>query len=107
MSEDYDIALRPDELHPDEMDDIVVRNVSLFRAEAMSDKSWWMSCFLADGQEVVFWITIKKKRIVVLCTDQPGHGYVYEDDEMRAKARAEVDRRAAAAKASDNDGEVT
>lgn len=33
------MALRPDHRFPDEMDDIVVKDAKMFRAEAMSDQS--------------------------------------------------------------------
>ena len=56
---EYDVALRTatgdDE---DLMDDIVVNNVGCFRAEAMSEKNWWVACYVG-GEEVVFNVTAK------------------------------------------------
>jgi hypothetical protein len=67
------MALRPDHRFPDEMDDIVVNDVKMFRAEAMDDDAWWMACYFANGEEVRFWVGIGKnpKRIVVSVTDKP------------------------------------
>lgn len=67
------MALRPDDRFPDEMDDIVVKDVTMFRAEAMSDTGWWMACYFANGEQVTFWIGIGKapKRVVVSVTDTP------------------------------------
>ncbi len=59
----YDIALREDDLG---LDDVVVKDVSMFRMERMDDDYVWLACYLADGQEIVFdmWLegtTIKYK----------------------------------------------
>jgi hypothetical protein len=67
------MALRPDSEFPDEMDDIVVKDVTMFRAEAMSDDHWWMACYFANGERVTFSVGIgtKPKRIVVSVTEKP------------------------------------
>ena len=48
------MALRPEGDDPDVMDDIVVKDVSMFRAEAMSEKDWWLCCYFANGERVTF-----------------------------------------------------
>ena len=50
MTDDYDLALRRDRAadDPDVMDDIAVRNVNMFRAEAMDDTNWWLCCYIGD-----------------------------------------------------------
>lgn len=50
----YRLALRPDESGADPMksdtllDDIVVNNVTCFRAEQMDRNVWWVACYLDD-----------------------------------------------------------
>ena len=58
----YRIALRPDEAGADPMshdtllDDIVVNNVAMFRAEAMDDGIWWVCCYLDnDTHDRIAW----------------------------------------------------
>lgn len=69
------IALRPDSERPDELDDIVVHDVTMFRAEAMDNDVWWMACYFANGEQVTFHIGIagKPKRIRIVATDTPGN----------------------------------
>jgi hypothetical protein len=69
-----EMALRPDHRFPEELDDIVVENVRMFRAEAMSDTNFWMCCYFGDNHErVTFNVTIGKnpKRIVVTAGEIP------------------------------------
>jgi hypothetical protein len=47
----YQIALRHDDLG---LDDIVVKDVAMFRMERMDNDLVWIACYLADGQEIVF-----------------------------------------------------
>jgi hypothetical protein len=67
------MALRPDHRFPDEMDDIVVKDVTMFRAEAMDDDVWWMACYFANGEQVTFNVGLasKPKRVVVSVTEKP------------------------------------
>lgn len=60
------MALRPDPERPNELDDIVVHDVTMFRAEANDYGSWWMACSFANGEEVRFHVGIasKPKRLV-------------------------------------------
>ena len=85
MSDDYRIALRPDHLDDDHLDDIVVRDVSMFRAELMDDRSMWMCCFMAGSdQRLTLWVRATKRRgqpmrLEVTVTESPsGDGMTYE-----------------------------
>lgn len=42
-----------------EMDDIVVESPTMFRAEAMSEDSWWLACYFANGQRVTFQLSAR------------------------------------------------
>lgn len=81
---DYDIALRPEYGDdPHRMDDIVVRNVEMFRAEAMSDKQWWFCCYLKSDVEhdrIDFWASVRKGRLVVEVTALPQGDFRYEQE---------------------------
>lgn len=61
ISDEYRIALRPDEKGADPldprtlMDDIVVKNVSMFHAEQMSADMWWVCCYLDGSDERITW----------------------------------------------------
>jgi hypothetical protein len=48
---DYQIALRHDDLG---LDDVVVKDVAMFRMERMDNDHVWLACYLADGQDIVF-----------------------------------------------------
>lgn len=83
----YDIALRPDDpAEPRRMDDIVVRNVAMFRAEQMDKNWWWVSCIFADEDgnlkdELVFDVYARSKptRIDWMLRDRPQGEFIYED----------------------------
>lgn len=47
----YDIALRCNDLG---LDDVVVKDVRMFRMERMSEDYVWIACYLADGQQIDF-----------------------------------------------------
>lgn len=64
------IALRPDEAGA--LDDVVVRDVSMFRAEMMDDRTLWMCCYFPDNDErVTFWVRSKRGPLVFDVTEQP------------------------------------
>lgn len=48
---DYQIALREDDLG---LDDVVVKDVAMFRMERMDKDHVWFACYLADGQDIHF-----------------------------------------------------
>ncbi|MEJ7763859.1 MAG: hypothetical protein WKF86_00020 [Acidimicrobiales bacterium] len=90
--DEYRIALRPlsDAADPDLMDDVVIRDVSMFRAEQMDSNSWWVACYLAGTgggargveEEVVFhfrW-NRKEKNLEMRHNGHRIPGVVYEDD---------------------------
>lgn len=78
------MALRPDSEIPEEMDDIVVENVTMFRAEAMSEFGWWFACYFANGERVSFWIERQTRpaRIAVHVTEHPAE-WIDIDKERR------------------------
>lgn len=83
MTDDYDLALRRDRAadDPDVMDDIVVRNVNMFRAEAMDDTNWWLCCYLGDpsgSDRIAFSAQVSGGKLVVRMTEQPQGDYVHE-----------------------------
>lgn len=51
------MALRPEHDNPDLMDDIVVEDVTCFRAEAMSESNFWVCCYLKNGERVTWHVT--------------------------------------------------
>jgi hypothetical protein len=67
------MALRPDHNFPEALDDIVVEDVTMFRAEAMSDTLWWMACDFRNGERISFHVHIdaKPKRISVSAGEMP------------------------------------
>lgn len=67
------MALRPHHEFEREMDDIVVNDVEMFRAEQMSDDSWFMCCYFANGDRVAFGVHREKKppRVAVYVTEEP------------------------------------
>ena len=85
----YDIALRPhgggDPFHRDAlMDDIVVNDVVMFRAEQMDVHSWWVACYLNnDTHDRICWhveASARPKRINWTTTEFPEEPIVYEHD---------------------------
>lgn len=54
--ERYQIALREDDLG---LDDVVVKNVSMFRMERMSEDYVWFACYLDDGQDIHFYLWLE------------------------------------------------
>ena len=65
---DYRIALRPDVHGEDPMkfdtllDDIVVSDVPMFRAEQMHESNWWVACYLDDTHDRICWSVTAKSR---------------------------------------------
>jgi hypothetical protein len=88
--ESYRIALRPD--YNGELDDVVVRDVKLFRLERMGDDAWWMALYLSNEahEELVFWIRRGRPRetrgreVVINVTQLPEGDHVYEPGSMGA-----------------------
>lgn len=81
----YRIALRPDS--EGALDDVVVNDVSMFRAEMMDDKTLWMCCYFPGSDErLTFWVRATKRkgqklRLEFNFTETPhGDGFTYEDE---------------------------
>lgn len=79
------IALRPDREDSELLDDVVVQDVSIFRAEMMDDKSLWLACYFPDtDQRLSFWVRATKRkgqkmRLEFIATELPlGEGFTYE-----------------------------
>ena len=87
---DYRIAIRPDDWNDDpmeyrtRMDDIVVRNVSMFRAEQMDTHTWWVACYLNDdsGDRICWNVTAgaRPRRIDWTTCEYPQEPVVYEHE---------------------------
>lgn len=83
MTDEYRIALRPDDpADPERMDDIVVMDVKMFRAEQMSPGEWWV-CLYLDGtvdQRLTFSVhaRCRPRRIDWTVTEYPDGDHVYE-----------------------------
>jgi hypothetical protein len=70
------MALRPDDRYPDELDDVVVKDVETFRMEAMSDDVWWMCCYFRNGERVTWHATTagpanRRQRLAISTTEYP------------------------------------
>lgn len=76
---DYRIALRPD--HRGDLDDVVVKDVEMFRAEMMDRGRLWMCCYLEGHDRVNFWVRAKGSRLEFTVTEQP-HDVAYEDGSL-------------------------
>ena len=66
---EYRIALRPDEAG--ELDDVVVKDVEMFRAEMMDDRTLWMCCYLAGHERVNFWVSARGGKLRFSVTEWP------------------------------------
>lgn len=87
------IELRPDEAGL--LDDVVVRDVKMFRLERMSEKQWWACCYLDDAAEerVDFWFNATRKDgLTAAVTDTPD-----PDDALVETPHGFVNRESAAA----------
>jgi hypothetical protein len=76
----YRIALRNDD--DDRLDDVVVNNVSVFRAEIMDDKALFMACYFPDSDDrITFWVRVEKGKLRYHVTEwpPPSEQFVYED----------------------------
>lgn len=62
------IALRPDS--KGQLDDVVVKGVTMFRAEIMDTNAMWMCCYLGGGSDrIAFWV--RGKRLSYSVTEYP------------------------------------
>lgn len=76
MSDEYRIALRPDDRNEDPftlapLDDIVVKDVKMFRAEQMDPQTWWVCCYLDDERYITFYVSVKDGSLVWTATEFP------------------------------------
>lgn len=77
---EYRLALRNDS--KGELDDVFVRDVSMFRAEMMSDKELWLCCYLdgtgVESDRITFYVSVRKGRLCFR-TFEPPCGAVSEE----------------------------
>lgn len=78
MSDEYRIALRPDDQDADPfdltaLDDIVVKDVQMFRAEQMNHDTWWVCCYLDDERYITFHVTVEDGSLVWTATEFPNN----------------------------------
>lgn len=71
--QEYQIALRHDDLG---LDDVVVKDVSMFRMERMNTDRVWLACYLTDGQQIMFSLWAEDGIVKYEATDLPS--VVYE-----------------------------
>jgi hypothetical protein len=71
----YQIALRYDDLG---LDDVVVKDVEMFRMERMDDNYVWIACYLADGQEIVFDLSADRDGVICYAAREPLPNVEYE-----------------------------
>lgn len=78
----YRIALRPD--HEGELDDVVVRDVEMFRMERMSEHDFWIALyFKGTDEELVFNMHASKSFISASIGDLPdGREFTFEPGSM-------------------------
>lgn len=57
----------------DELDDVVVENVSMFRAEMMDNKTLWLCCYFgSDKQErITFYVRSQRGSLAFDVTEKP------------------------------------
>lgn len=72
---DYQIALRHDDLG---LDDVVVKDVSMFRMERMDDDHVWLCCYLTDGQQITFNLWLDGKTIKYAARESDLPVVIYE-----------------------------
>lgn len=83
---DYRIALRPTTPGEDptsvttEVDDIVVKDVSMFRAEQIDPTSWHVSCDMEGVGRVGWAVRVVDGRLVWVTIEFPVEPVLYEHD---------------------------
>lgn len=80
----YRIALRPDE--EGMLDDVVVDDVSMFRAEMMGPGELWMAAYLNGSEDrVAFWVKAVKKGVLEFVVTESPTDVVYEKGSIRGR----------------------
>lgn len=77
---EYQIALRHDDLG---LDDVVVKNVRMFRMERMDDDRVWLCCYLTDGQSIDFDLWREGKTVKYAAREMDLPNVVYEEEARR------------------------
>ena len=79
---DYRIALRPDDWG---LDDVVVKDVSMFRMERMDIDNFWLCCYFPDDERerITFGLHIKDGMLHAYVSEMPrGPAFPYEPGSM-------------------------
>lgn len=67
------MELRPDDAG--DLDDIVIEDVTMFRAERMDKNAWWVCCYFDNGPKhdrITFWFRASKKNgLMMTLTEEP------------------------------------
>jgi len=62
--------------------DVVVRDVSMFRAEVVSDRTLWLCCYLpgtgVEHDRVTFWVEARRGRLTFGVSEWPSGDVSYE-----------------------------
>ena len=78
---EYQIALRNDGFG---LDDVVVKDVAMFRMERMDKENVWVACYLTDGQEIHFDLWREGKMVKYKAREYQLPDVVYERSERTA-----------------------
>lgn len=76
----YQIALTYDDLG---LDDVVVKDVEMFRMERMDYDYVWLACYLRDGQEIVFDLRLGDEATIVYSAREPLPNVAYREGSRR------------------------
>lgn len=63
------IALRPNQTG--QLDDVVVEQVEMFRAEQMDTNLWWLCCYLKNGERITWYMKHTNKGLVMKLVESP------------------------------------
>lgn len=76
------MALRP---HVDgSMDDVVVKDVEMFRAEQMDTGTLWMACYFRNGERITFHVQAQRKNDLRYDVGEMPEEWVDWDKERRS-----------------------
>lgn len=86
----YRIALRPESDTDDQLDDVVVRDVSMFRMERMDKNRWWLCCYLEGSDERIDFEIIghRQRGVQAFVTNFPPGPHEYETGSLCPNGRA-------------------
>jgi hypothetical protein len=81
-ADDPRIALRPFPSDTSRLDDLVIRNVEMFRAEMLDNETLWMACYLpgtgVEGDRIAFHVRVHKGALNVAMVEGPQGSVSFE-----------------------------